>query len=258
MININNRNYNLCLLDSNALSNLLSNPTNWFKYIESAFGLNTIIGYSIFTLAELRKRPELFSLYIDTFSKANFPSVILDGHESISIKEIDKYDVIDNINPIVLAPFAINDPILSNRDALYKVLNSTIFIDRSQYWKENENDILTGIIELKNNYPPKCDKYTMEEIENFVEIVSLEQIAFRYSDFARSVIKSGSIINIENFPSIVTTAYVIFYKFYPDDRKPKNSDIFDIIISSILPYVDFFITERNFAYSAENGQSFRE
>lgn len=37
--------------------------------------------------------------------------------------------------------------------------------------------------------------------------------------------------------------YTVFYKFYPDQRKPILSDVYDIIISSLLPYVDCFITE---------------
>jgi hypothetical protein len=38
----------------------------------------------------------------------------------------------------------------------------------------------------------------------------------------------------------------VFYKFYMDpDRKPSRSDGFDVLIASVLPYVDAVFTERH-------------
>jgi hypothetical protein len=44
-------------------------------------------------------------------------------------------------------------------------------------------------------------------------------------------------------------AYTVFHKFYPDRyRKPRTSDVIDVIVSALLPYVDSAITE---AHQAE-------
>ena len=43
--------------------------------------------------------------------------------------------------------------------------------------------------------------------------------------------------------------YTVFHKFYTDrNRKPSDSDAFDVLISAALPYVEAFITE---AHQAE-------
>ena len=97
---------------------------------------------------------------------------------------------------------------------------------------------------LKDNYKPKGIKFTKKEIEEFVYLATVQQVMLRNLKFAEKIVKiDKSEIDINKFPSIVTTSYVVFYKFYPDKRKPEPSDIFDIMISSLLPYVDYFITE---------------
>jgi hypothetical protein len=40
--------------------------------------------------------------------------------------------------------------------------------------------------------------------------------------------------------------YTVFYRFYMDpDRTPSRSDGFDVLIASVLPYVDAVFTERH-------------
>ena len=37
--------------------------------------------------------------------------------------------------------------------------------------------------------------------------------------------------------------YTVFYRFYAEQRKPEEQDVFDILIGNIAPYVDIVITE---------------
>ncbi|HET55274.1 MAG TPA: hypothetical protein ENN33_08660 [Ignavibacteria bacterium] len=119
------------------------------------------------------------------------------------------------------------------------------FLYNSDYWKKGQSEVLSSIVALKKNFPPKRDKYSIEDIEYFNTIVSTSQIAIRNRAFASRIVQSGVTIDLNKFPSLKSTSYFVFYKFYPDKRKPINSDVFDIIISALLPYVDFFITEGN-------------
>ena len=244
MIEINEKIYHLCLLDTNALSNFLIKPKEWIQFFNKRYDISkTIISYSIFTLAELWSRQELFEKYIDIFSE--FPSGILDGHESIFNKEIDKYKGNESINPIVIAPFAITEPGLSKKEILIKLINNSVFVDRAEYWKTEQNDVLEGMLSLKKNFPPKKGKYMKKEIEEFNMLASVSQIGIRNPIFARSFLNRNEEIDLNYFKSVVCTSYIVFYKFYIDRRKPQTSDVFDIIISSILPYIDYFITEGN-------------
>ena len=98
---------------------------------------------------------------------------------------------------------------------------------------------------MKKNYKPKNGSYSKKEIEFFNYVVSLEQIGLRAKEFAKSKLKNKEVINVNKFPSVKMTAYMVFYKFYPDNRNPENSDVFDFIITSICPYIDCIITEGN-------------
>lgn len=244
MIELSGKEYKLCLFDTNALSYFLLSPKEWIEYLNHKFDLsNAIICNSVFTLSELWYRQELFEKYLDFFSI--FPSAVLEGHESIFQKEINNYESKIIPNPIALTPFAINDPNLTPKQRLKYVIEKSDFINRTDYWKKGCQEMLDGIIESKRNYPFKKDKYSKKDIEDFCLRASTNQIGLRNKSFAKSIINKGSSIDLNLFPSIRCTSYIIFYKFYPDNRKPIQSDVFDIMISSLLPYVDFFITEGN-------------
>ena len=101
------------------------------------------------------------------------------------------------------------------------------------------------MVELKKKYPPKRGKYTVKEIDDFNFFASIAQIGIRDRFFAKNLLDSGEAIELNKFPSLKSTSYIVFYKFYPDDRKPLTSDVFDIMISAILPYIDYFLTEGN-------------
>ena len=99
---------------------------------------------------------------------------------------------------------------------------------------------------LVANYPPARKTYTAVEIRDFIEWAGFSQIAMRAPEFAASTHERGEVLLIDAFPSIKMTAFTVFYKFYVDSqRRPAESDAFDVIISAPAPYVDAIITERH-------------
>lgn len=244
MIQINNVGYKLCLFDTNALSSFLQNEEQWITYYDRVFGIGqTIICYSSFTIAELYFRRELFDKFIEIFSV--FPSVVIDGYEGIFEKELQGYDSNLPVNVIALAPFTVHEPNMTKSEALKVALENSDFKKKAELWREGRSEIIDGMIDLKKNYQPKGKNYTLSEIENFVFMTSITQIGLRSREFARRVLKTKEVINLDKFASIKAMSYVLFYKFYTDQRKALKSDVFDIIISSAFPYVDFCITEGN-------------
>jgi len=245
MIKVNNNEYKLLLLDTNALSDLLKNKKEWIEYIDREFTISkSVICYSVFSLSELSKNDVIFDEYLKFFSV--YPSVILDGYEAIFNKELSVYgNSGEEVNPITITPYAIfDDSIKSPEVRLRKVLEMSGFYNRTDYWVNSRESVLENILNLKENYRPKGNKFTKKEIEEFVYLATIQQVMFRNLKFAEKIVKiNKSEIDINQFPSVVATSYVVFYKFYPDKRKSEPSDIFDIMISSLLPYVDYFISE---------------
>ncbi|MBN1424112.1 hypothetical protein JXA88_06105 [Candidatus Fermentibacteria bacterium] len=246
MMCLNGNQYRLCLLDTNALSELLMNPNTWLNYIDTRFGLSgTILTYSTFTLGEIVFRPEILDRYTELFS--DFPSAVMDGYETIFEKEVQCYRSKERPNPLLVFPSAQREPRLSPQECLRELIAQAKIREHASRWKEGCGSVLEGILELKRNYPPKGASYTTREIELFNDIASIHQIGLRNMAFARSVTDSGEAIDLGHFPSVVMTTYAVFYKFYPDHRKPQESDVFDLVISSSFPYADYVITEGNLA-----------
>lgn len=245
MITLNRNKYKLCLLDTNGLSLLLKDPKKWFNFLHNEFNLGkTILCYSVYTIGELKVKEELFEKFLELFS--SFPSVVLDGLDSLFKKEVSSYDSNSIINPILFAPHGIevNDP---NRLSLIRTLFQNKDInEKFEYWKNGRTDVIEGILELIKNFPPKGEKYTVKEINRFVELAGFSQLAIRDATFCKSILDKKRVVNIKKFPSINMITLFVFYKYYKDRRiNPKESDVFDLIISSLIPYVDIFISEGN-------------
>ena len=66
--------------------------------------------------------------------------------------------------------------------------------------------------------------------------------------FSKRMVDGSHSVLVNAFPSIRMTAYTVFYKFYiKDQRRSLESDPFDIIISSAIPYMDAIVTEKHLA-----------
>lgn len=238
MIEINGNNYKLCLLDTNILSYALLNFKEFvtqfkIKYDESF----TVICFSAFTISEIQKRSELLEKFANIFSQ--YPALILDGHESLFIKEKNMFLKREIVDPILFCTHTFDS------DELYTIITDEKLSQRTSYWKDNREYILDGILNLKSNFESKENKFSNNEIEEFITKASVEQIAKRDIKFVKKALGNNQTPMPNDFPSIKAQAYCVFYKFYTDNRKPILSDIYDILIFSSLPYVDYFVTESN-------------
>ncbi|HSJ85825.1 MAG TPA: hypothetical protein VK909_01360, partial [Anaerolineales bacterium] len=90
MVVINGTQYKLCLLDTNAVSEMIKNRNSEFqKFLNNLFREGFVPSFSLFSIIELRQRQDLFSEFLDIFSV--FPSVILKGHQQMLEEEIKNY-----------------------------------------------------------------------------------------------------------------------------------------------------------------------
>jgi hypothetical protein len=60
------------------------------------------------------------------------------------------------------------------------------------------------------------------------------------------MLRRDEVVDVDAFPSLKTSLYTAFHKFYVDKtRKPSRSDAFDIVISAGTPYVEAIVTENH-------------
>lgn len=245
MVEINGKQYKLCLLDTNAISEMIKNHDDEFpKYFNNLFREGFIPSFSLFSIIELQQKPNLFSTFLDIFSV--FPSVILKGHNQILDEEIQNYPQHQKISPLLLSLVAIKPfETLSKRQTVAKLFESEPFSSYSKKYVANRNKDLNKMIANAQTYLAASGKYSKTEIWLYMQLFVLQQLLLQKQSFVE--MRGGrDAIDVNAFPSLLMMAYSIFYKFYEDRlRKPSESDVFDIVISALVPYADAFITERN-------------
>lgn len=246
MLEINGNSYRLCLLDTNAVSEMVKNPDREFStFLECLLPRGHTPCFSLFSILELRQRTDVYGRFLDYFSV--FPSLVLKSHQQLLCDEIARYPDPIGLDPVLLAPVAMRLPAgQSRREALEWLLDSPAISIDGEKWLDLRGDTLEGLIEHVPNFQPKGRSYLASEIRFFLEVVTLQQIAMHDYNFVSQTLARGKPVAIDAFPSVKMIAYTVFHKFYRDrGRKPTRSDVFDILISTLLPYVDAVITERH-------------
>jgi hypothetical protein len=240
-------NYRLCLLDTNAVSAMVKNDDGEFaNYLDWALLRSAPVfvpSFSLFTVLELRRSPAVYELFLDAFS--TMPCAFVKSFDQLVAEEAKLYPNGAELNPVL---FTSGGPVAPEggklRDVLETHFQSAEGIEQEREWNGGQSSIVAGIGELVANFPPEGDSYTANELRMFVQLTGFGQIAMREWDFANRIIKEEKGVDIDAFPSVKAATYTVFYKFYADrTRRPTTSDAFDIIISSVTPYVDAIITE---------------
>jgi hypothetical protein len=245
MITLNGNIYKLCLIDTNAASEMVKRPDPVMRHFFEAIEPNKYIPcFSIFTILELRERNDVYRRFLETFSV--LPCFILKSLDQLFQDELAAYPDFHKVSPILISSPGVLAP--KNQkiaDILALAFDMPEIQEFANKWNSEKSSILEGILSLVKNYPPKSKKYTLQEIRSFIELAGFQQIAYRAYSFAQQVVNEGKPVIVDSFPSIKMTAFTVFYKFYTDKRRPQESDSFDIMISSVLPYVDTVITEKH-------------
>ena len=249
MVILNGNQYSLCLIDTNVLSEMLKNPKREFKnYLELFSPGEYIPCTSLFTILEIRKDTKVYDSFLNYFSV--FPFIILKSYEQLLQEEINLYPNPESINPILLGYSQLgikSSEEMTAKEKLEYLFNTKEFHDGEKKWNNEKQCILEGMLSLVENHPPKNGKYSKRTIIDFIWMASAQQIGMRVPSFAKKILDNEKPIEINSFPSVKMMTYTVFYKFYPDNRKPLESDVFDILITPASPYVDVVLTEKHLA-----------
>lgn len=247
MIRLNGNPYRLCLLDTNAISELSREPAllgRFLVWCQSEEPLY-VPCFSPFTLIEIRRSTKVYEKFVEIF--ASVPCILLKGYEQLLEEEVLNYPDPSQISPVLTAFVGLRSlPGNQLEDWLSAAFGDTAVLTQEQVWNSGQEAIVSGIRTLVDNYPSVGSSYTAKELRGFVQLTGFEQIARRAPDFSQRTLSTGKPVDIDAFPSIKASSHTVFYKFYVDrTRTPSRSDAFDIIISTAAPYVDAIVTENH-------------
>ena len=245
MIELKGKKYKICVLDTCIISEFFKDKETLGNRIITKF-LNEdyFFAYTYQNFEELIKAPDIFD---ELFKYMSVMSThIVKNHNQLLEDEINEYP---NLNRIT--PFVLHVPMLQDSE-YYEKLKNVFYTPKSkEIFKSSEKEapsILNDLLSWVDKYPSTKGKYFKKEIELWVELITYKRILeIKKSILTDFVDKKTPSVDEKKFLSWTTIGYVTFYKFYFKHRKPRLSDLNDILMSSSYPYVDAVIIEKDMA-----------
>ncbi len=239
----NGTQYNLCLLDTNIISEIVKNKRCELKGFLKEYPVPPyVICITVYSLIELRRNIEVFERFLDVFSV--IPFLILKPFEQIFNNERDFYDIGDIPQPI-LAPITMftQDPRLRLRNLIQELFSKKEITEVEKQWRSDETVVMNNWISQTDNFEPSSDVANSRDADRYVEEASLQTIMRLDINWAKHKVDAEELIDTARFPSVIAMLYSQYFRLYDPYWKARPQEITDISIIGVAPYVDVVITE---------------
>lgn len=236
--------YRLCLLDTNALSEILKNPSKEGRGFIENYDLSSHVPcLTIYNLIELRRKPELFEAYCDLFSLHSH--FLLKPYQRIwQAERQNRGEIIsETILMNAFSPLGAN----SSYDVLSfftQLFDDPKIAEFERTWRKEEKTILSSWLASRRNFSPNQHDATAKDAERYLDEAGLQTIINHDPEWAEKEINFGRIPNINMFPSMKVMLYSQYYRLYNPHWKPSPQEVTDVRIMAAVPYVDVVITEK--------------
>jgi hypothetical protein len=209
------------------------------RYIADGY----VPAFTVFTLFELRRRPEIFDAFLEFFDEC--PCILLKGYDELFEAELAAYPEPSAVDPVVMGFSRFNrDKGTSLRGLIERAFLDPPTLAREAEWPRLKDELLAGWLEIKPNFQPRSGGHTGSDGVEFVELASWEQIARRALEWFRRQHDRGVIVDSHAFPSVRMTLWTVYFRIYiAQNRVPEPQDVFDALISTSAPYLDAVVTE---------------
>ena len=237
MITIGNKNYKVCLFDTNAISIILKDSQKFNKLFNKYTFPDYIYAFSPYVLYEIGKNSELLSKFTDFLNI--FPSLILKNEVELFDLSISNDSGNSSIWSVI--PFAITGvPKWKNKvrelfkriDFSKKSNDISLKVEKNYLVMKEFSDWAKGI------YNSKDEKLNYRIIE-----------AFRADIVGSFLLDLRKNIEIEKYLEneiVKIISYGWYYKFVSDiNRIFEKNDVVDIYNITAINYAEVFIGEKN-------------
>lgn len=236
--------YRLCLLDTNALSEIIKHPLNEGRgFIEKCNPKDHATCLTIYNLIELRRKSKLFKEYVEFFSL--YPSFLLKPNEILLKEEQQSIDSTSSIEAFMHAFSPLGpDNSYNLKQFVDQLFEGPVLKVIENNWRNDEASVLEIWLQNKSNFLPTQPVPNAQDAERFVNEAGLQFLISQFPEWAKFELDAGRIPNISKFPSLEVSLYSVYYRLFDKSWKHRPQEVTDIQIIAAAPYVDIIITER--------------
>lgn len=234
--------YKLCLLDTNALSEIVKNPTIEGRgYVERFPPSEYVPCFTPYNLIELRRDTHVFARFVDFFRV--YPSFLTNPFQFILDSEAN-VNGRTSVNEIVLYAFSsLGDS--HDFTALIDRLFSDPVINRLEDdWRTRDEGTLDKWMRNKSNFEPINSTPNSVDAKQFVETAAVDTLCHLHPDLAEKCIENNTLKILHSLPSLLIMLYSQYYRIFDDNWSPSDQEVTDVCISACSPYVDAVVTEK--------------
>jgi hypothetical protein len=240
----NGSRYKLCLLDTNALSEIVKRPTNEGRGFVERFPPSEFVPcFTVYNLFELRRQPDVFRKFVKFFG--NYPSFISKPFQHILEAEIEAKGRA-KVNDILLLAFTPLGP-----DSSYQLDK---FVDRlfrmpaiaklESEWRANDQAVLNSWQTNKASFTPTKPVQNARDAKQFVHDACIGTLCQIHPDLVKASIIANNVSLLQSFPSMQMMLYSQYYRIFDPTWNPNDQEVTDVFISACTPYVDAVVTEK--------------
>lgn len=203
--------YKLCLLDTNAISEIVKYPEVEGKVFIKKFLIHR--GYApcitIYNIIEIRKKSEVYEKFLNSFSDISF--FLLKPYQLLLNDEITSIQDGTSIIPIYnsFSHYGQNDS-YNLRLFLDKLFASKIIRKIEEEWIKNDEDSLKSWLSYKDNFTPQKKDANSIDAEKYLKESGIQTLIRLNSSWVKNELENNRIPDINQFPSIKVMLYSIY------------------------------------------------
>ncbi len=235
--------YKLCLLDTNALSEIVKRPSRDGRHFVERFGPEQHVPcFTVYSLLEVRRRPDVCRRFIKMFSQ--YPIFLLKQWNEILAEERDAYSTAASVSSL----FQSFTPLGSDRtydlgEFVDRLGAQEWFVDLERKWRKEEVQIRDSWLATRKNFQPRRQVANAQDAERYVNEAAIQTLISLFPDWTRSLIERNEVPDVSRFPALQVMLYSQYYRLWDLNWKPRPQEVTDIRIMTAAPYVDVVITE---------------
>jgi len=242
---INEVMYSFGLLDTGIVSEVIKNRHDERNaLVKLMTSVDMIPCISIWSILELRSKPELYLEFLNLFSV--IPFCLTSSPYDLLQEELKNYPDPSVVDPIAFT-FSMfkKDPQADLSRFMGKLFKDRGVRNAELTWRQKwKSESLESILALRSNFQPKGKRFSADDASRFIREGIPQYIAGQAPSWTKRFLHSNQGFNPHAFPSVKMSFYTVFYRFYAENREPEIPDVFDILISNVTPYLDMVITEK--------------